>query len=108
MLDRLSTATRRWLFLAWLVSGAVVSITMLIVWPFPVELQLALLFCAFAVLALLRSGYARPVSPLAFALGSLLPYVVVRFWLGALASNDGRPQEAAPQPVESAAEESGK
>lgn len=108
MLDRLSLTTRRWLFLAWFVSGAVVAITMLVLWPFPVELQVAVLFGAFLILAMLRFGMRRPVNPIAFALGSVLPYVVVQLWLGSLTGNDRDSSATAEPPAESAAEEAGK
>lgn len=108
MSDRNSVSTRRWLFVAWLLSGAATAISMLIVWPFPVELQLTYLFAAFATLALLSIGYRKPIRPLAFLIGGLLPYVVVQLWFGALVSNDGGAPEEPTPPGESAAEEPGK
>jgi hypothetical protein len=97
----------RWLTVAWFASGATIAATMLVAWPFPVPLQIGLLFTAFAIFALLKVGYGKPIRPLAFLLGSVVPYVIVQFWLGSLGDDLGRPPEglASGGVADSAAEE---
>lgn len=81
---KLDSRASKILFVTWLLSGAAIATTFLYVWPFPVEFQIGALFLAFAVLCMMKSGYYKPVKPLAFLLGTLVPYLIAYAWLRSL------------------------
>ncbi len=107
MTDDRKPPTRTLSILLWLASGGIVATTMLWVWPFPIELQFMILFVVFAIFTLMKAGYRKPVRPLAFLVGSLLPYVIARLWLSSLGADQVRQKDMPPPPPLSS-EQSGK